>query len=333
MEKLTRDFIAYAESQGTQINVIVSEAQLIALRTQAHERFKDRFDILNSTNDFKGPPVAVIVGVFGYDDVLAKIKCQEQNVGLTGSHQNYWKIADDIGNKLLKYLEDQGFRVIFNGEGELPVKYVLNRLGIGRYGKNSIVYVEGYGSYINNWVELFTDAPLEPTETGIIDKIQGVEMCNKCVACIKNCPTGAIYEPYKVSEEKCITHLTHCADEIPGEMFKGMDNWIWGCNVCQRVCPANAKIMPRKRHFNAMIYHPGPNGLPPAHKYPFPKLATELVVEYDTKYLKNVLIALGNSGKSDDLQYIEEFWRTKKGLELKEYCLYAVEGIKKRMRT
>jgi hypothetical protein len=62
-------------------------------------------------------------------------------------------------------------------------------------------------------------------------------------------------------------------------------------------------------------------------------LATELVVEYDTKYLKNFLIALGNSGKSDDLQYIEEFARTKKGLELKEYCLYAGEGIKKRMRT
>jgi hypothetical protein len=80
MEKLTKDFIAFAQSQGTQINTIVSEAQLIAIRNQAPERFKDRFNILNSTNDFRGPPVAVIVGVFGYDDVLAKIKCQEQNV-------------------------------------------------------------------------------------------------------------------------------------------------------------------------------------------------------------------------------------------------------------
>jgi epoxyqueuosine reductase QueG len=332
MEKLTRDFIAYAESQGTQMNVILSEAQLVAIRNQAPERFKKRFDILSS-NDLKGLPVAVIVGVFGYDDVLAKIKSQEQNVGLTGSHQNYWKIAEDTGKKLLKYLEDKGFNGMFNGEGKLPVKYVLNSLGIGRYGKNSILYVEGYGSYINNWVELFTDAPLEPTEAGIIDKIQSLEMCNKCNACIENCPTGAIYEAYRVDEKKCITHLTHCTDVIPRELFEKMDNWIWGCNVCQRVCPANAKIAPRKRHPRAMIYHPGPNGLPPAHKYPFPKLVTELVVEYNTKYLKNVLIALGNSGKSDDLQYIEVFARTKKGIELKEYCLYAADGIKKRMNT
>ena len=330
MEKLTRDFIAYAESQGTQVNVILSEIQLIAIRNQAPERFKERFAILSS-NDLKGPPVAVIVGFFGYDDALAKSKSQEQNVGLTGSHQNYWKIAEDTGKKLLKYLEDKGFSGTFNGEGALPVKYVLNRLGIGKYGKNSIIYVEGYGSYINNWVELLTDAPLEPTETGITDTIQRVEMCNKCVACIKNCPTGAIYEAYRVDVEKCITHLTHRADEIPRELFEKMDNWIWGCNVCQRVCPANAKIVPRKRHSGAMIYHPGPNGLPPAHKHPFPKLATELVVEYNTKYLKNVLIALGNSGKSDDLQYIEEFATTKKGIELKEYCLYAADGIKKRM--
>jgi len=327
---LTKDFIAYADSLGTQRCIILSPGQIEQLRSQATEEVKGRFDLLDS-DDFKELDVAVIVGVFGYDDIFADFGNREPGIGLTGIHQNYWQIADKIGKELLSFLKLKGFKAKFNGEGILPIKHVLNRLRIGQYGKNSLIYIKDYGSYNDNWVELFTNAPLQPIKRGVAKNLEGFSMCDKCNACMTRCPTRAIYEPYKVDLNKCICNLTHRVDRVPKDLFDKVDNWIWGCDKCQNVCPGNAKVTPRKRHPDASISHPGPGGrLPPAHKNPFPKLAMELVEEYDTKYLQNVLIALGNSGKSEDIEKIEVFSRTKKGLELTEYCEYAMDRVKNR---
>ena len=332
MQELTKHFITYVKSLGAQIQIILGHNQIAQLRNHAPEIFKGQFERLNS--EFRELPVLVIVGVFGYDHVFAQFRYQKQNVGLTGIHQNYWKIAEEIGKHLLLFLENKGFKGKLNGEGILPIKYVLNKIGIGRYGKNSLIYTEEHGSYINNWVEFVTNAPLDPIESGISHNLTGLSMCERCNACVAHCPTNAIYEPYKVDYRKCITHLTHRVDVIPKDLFAKMNNWIWGCNACQNVCPANAKVTPRKRCHDAAISHPGPSGkLPPAHKHPFPTLATELVSEYEMKYLQNVLIALGNSGESDDVQGIEAFSKTEKGLELREYCDYALGCLKNRTKS
>jgi len=333
MRELTTNLIAHADSLGSQIHVILSRDQIRQLGNHAPDEFNIQFDRLKS-DDLKELPVVVIVGVFGYDDVFAKFRKQKQNVGLTGIHQNYWKIAEEIGKGLISFLEDKGFRGRLNGEGILPIKYVLNKLGIGTYGKNSLIYTKNYGSYVNNWIEFVTNAPLDPTQAEIAPDLAGLAMCSKCNACVTHCPTKAIYEPYKVDYNRCITHLTHRVEIIPKDLFAKMDNWIWGCNVCQNACPANAKVAPRKRHPDAAITHPGPGGkLPPAHRDPFPKLATELAVEYEIKYLQNVLIALGNCGESDDIRSIKAFSKTKKGLELREYCGYAVDRIESRRKS
>lgn len=333
MRELTTKLVSHANSLGSQIHVILSRDQIRQLRNHAPEEFDKHFD-RHKSDDFKELPVAVIVGVFGYDDIFAKFRNQKQNVGLTGIHQNYWKIAEEIGKQLIWFLEEKGFKGKLNGEGILPIKYILNKLGIGRYGKNSLIYTENYGSTINNWVELVTNAPLEPIMAEIAPDLTALTMCGRCNACLTHCPTKAIYEPYKVDPNRCITHLTHRVETIPKGLFAMMDNWIWGCNVCQSVCPANAKVIPRKRHPGAAISHPGPGGkLPPAHRHPFPKLATELAVEYEIKYLQNVLIALGNRGVPDDIQSIKAFSKTKKGLELREYCGYAVDRIESRRKS
>ena len=333
MGELTNIFINYADSLGTQIHVILNRDQIRHLRNHAPEEFHNQFNRLTS-DDLKELPVVVIVGVFGYDDHFAKFKHQKQNVGFTGIHQNYWKITEEIGKQLLLFLEDKGFKGKLNGEGILPIKYILNKLGIGRFGKNSLIYTKNYGSYINNWVELVTNAPLESMNTDIGPDLTGLTMCSKCNACLTHCPTKAIYEPYKVDFNRCITHLTHRVEIFPKDLFPKMENWIWGCNMCQSVCPVNAKVTPRKRHPDAAITHPGPGGkLPPAHKNPFPKLGKELIPEYEIKYLQNVLIALSNCGQSDDIQGIKAFSKTKKGMELREYCDYALDRLEGRKKT
>jgi epoxyqueuosine reductase QueG len=330
--QLTREFIAQAEMMGTQRIVILDSKRLDQLAQQAPEQFKDQFERLQS-EVLKYLQTAVLVGIYGYDEVFAAHKKLPHGVGATGVHQNYWKLVNDAGRHLLQFLEGKGFEGKGTGEGMLPVKYVLNKIGIGKYGKNALIYSGKYGSYINNWFEMFTNAPLKPSQVEVADGIAGLDMCENCSSCIKACPTQAIISPYKVDRNRCITHLTHCAASIPTELFDKIDNWIWGCNVCQNVCPANAKVVPRKRHAEAQIYHPGPTGLPPAHKHPFPKLVEELDPSYDKTYLQNVLIAFGNAGNADDASCLEKFSRTARGLELKEYCEYATRRSIERNNT
>jgi ferredoxin len=323
---LAREVTGLAESLGAQLTVILGAEQLDRLAELAPDQFRPQFDLLRSEK-FKDLQTAVLVGVYGYDEDFAVRKKQPPGVGGTGIHQNYWKLVNDIGEELLRFLEGRAFAGEGTGEGLIPVKYVLNRIGVGKYGKNSLIYTEEYGSYVNNWYLLFTNAPLEPTHTEVADEPDGLAACGKCGACIARCPTQAIVAPYQVDMERCITYLTHRAPSISKEFFEKLGNWVWGCNVCQNICPANAKVIPRAKHKEAVLHHPGPTGLPPAHKHPFPILVDDLDPCCDRTYLQNVLIALGNTGSSNDESPIRKFSKTPVGLELKEYCDYALKRI------
>ena len=66
------------------------------------------------------------------------------------------------------------------------------------------------------------------------------DFCGTCTACIDACPTDAIVQPYVVDGSKCISYLTiELREAIPMEFHGEMDNWIFGCDICQDVCPWN----------------------------------------------------------------------------------------------
>ncbi|MBI3587016.1 MAG: tRNA epoxyqueuosine(34) reductase QueG [Ignavibacteriales bacterium] len=107
------------------------------------------------------------------------------------------------------------------------------RAGIGWLGKHTNVITKEYGS----WVflgEIISDVDLEYDEP-IAD------FCGSCTACIVACPTHAIVEPYVLDSTKCISYLTiEHKGEIPGELKPKFENWIYGCDICQDVCPWNS---------------------------------------------------------------------------------------------
>ena len=72
------------------------------------------------------------------------------------------------------------------------------------------------------------------------------DYCGTCTQCIDECPTEAIVEPYVIDGSKCISYLTiELKDEIMPKEFKGkMDNWMFGCDICQSVCPWNRFAKP-----------------------------------------------------------------------------------------
>ena len=107
------------------------------------------------------------------------------------------------------------------------------RAGIGWLGKHTNVITRDLGS----WVflgEIITDVELVADEP-IAD------YCGTCTACLEACPTGAIVEPYVVDSNKCISYLTieHRGD-IPDSLKPKFQNWVYGCDICQDVCPWNS---------------------------------------------------------------------------------------------
>ena len=128
--------------------------------------------------------------------------------------------------------------------------------GLGWLGKHTNVITPEYGS----WVfigELLLNFELE------YDRQQVEDHCGTCTLCIDACPTGAITEPYVLDSNKCISYATIelRTDEIPAEVKENLDGWLYGCDVCQDVCPWNrfeqvtneARFQPRVENVNARL--------------------------------------------------------------------------------
>jgi epoxyqueuosine reductase len=107
---------------------------------------------------------------------------------------------------------------------------IAARAGVGWYGKNSMIIVPGHGSWVMLG-ELYLDLNIEPDQPLI-------QNCGRCTFCIGRCPTGAIVEPYRVDSPRCISYLTiEERGPLPRELRPLMGKWVFGCDVCQDVCP------------------------------------------------------------------------------------------------
>lgn len=115
-----------------------------------------------------------------------------------------------------------------------------SRAGLGWIGKNSMLISRKKGSYFFI-AELITDLELE------YDKPFGGDYCGDCSRCMDACPTGAITDIRVVDANKCISYLTiENKSEIPESFRNSYSQWIFGCDVCQQVCPWNRYAFPNK---------------------------------------------------------------------------------------
>ena len=130
----------------------------------------------------------------------------------------------DIGIAARWYVDD----------GPMLDRAVAARSGLGWFGKNTNILTGEFGS----WVflgQVITDLEMEP-DTPL------QKTCGNCVRCIDACPTGAIVAPYVIDNSRCISHLTiENRGPIPRELRPLMLDWIFGCDICQEVCPVNRK--------------------------------------------------------------------------------------------
>ena len=137
---------------------------------------------------------------------------------------------------LLYFIEEKIGKVdarVFTDSAPVLEKAWAKKAGLGWVGKNANLINKNQGSYFFI-AEIILDLDLE-YDSPVQD------YCGTCTKCIDACPTGAIIQPYIVDGSKCISYFTiELKEAIPQEVKGKMDNWMFGCDICQQVCPWNS---------------------------------------------------------------------------------------------
>jgi epoxyqueuosine reductase len=121
---------------------------------------------------------------------------------------------------------------LFVDTGRMVDRAVAQRAGLGWYGKNTNILTKGWGSWVF-LAEIVTNLPLRPDEPLKAN-------CGNCEICLHACPTKALPRPYELDNTRCISFLTiELRGSIPLELRPLMGNLIFGCDICQEVCPVN----------------------------------------------------------------------------------------------
>jgi epoxyqueuosine reductase len=196
--------------------------------------------------------ISVRLNYFPEEEILSKgnIKISRYAYG-----EDYHNVLKNKLKSLLQELE----KTIGDIEGRAfvdsaPVmdKAWAKKSGLGWLGKNTNLISKDQGSYFFLG-ELFVNVELEPD--GPIK-----DYCGTCTRCIDACPTDALTGPYQIDGSKCISYLTiELKELIPNEFKNQMEQWAFGCDICQEVCPWNRFAQPTKiKEFtpsDELLYH------------------------------------------------------------------------------
>ncbi len=214
--------------------------------------------------------------------------------------EDYHEVLPGRMKALVSFIEAEVGQVIpsrwYTDTGPLLERELAQRAGLGWIGKNTCLIHPRLGSYYL-LAEILLGVELEP------DPPFSADHCGSCTRCIDACPTGCILPDRTLEASRCISYLTiELKGTIPVELRGQMGDWVFGCDVCQQVCPWNLRFA-------------APQGDPAfalRPDVPAPDLLHELELtsqEFNRKfkgspvkrakrrgYLRNAAVALGNSG-------------------------------------
>ncbi len=229
---------------------------------------------------------------------------------------------DELGRRL-----GGEYRVLVDANQHVD-REAAARAGVGFYGKSTMLITRRYGSWVVLGT-LVTDVEIEATPPLDLD-------CGSCTLCIDACPTGALDEPGVLDSTRCLSYWTQSPRPIPGEYREPLADQVYGCDICQDVCPWNRGVEKRRA------------GDPlPADAEPNVSLVdwlaadgTELRERYarlyvprnDPRYLRrNALVALGNTGGPEQAEVVERYLDDPDPL-LREHAEWALQRLRARSR-
>ena len=200
--------------------------------------------------------------------------------------------------------------------------------GLGYIGRNSMLITREFGSYVF-LAEVITDLPLAP------DTARPTLRCGRCRRCVPACPTGAIHGDRTLDARRCISYLTiEHRGPIPLELRPLMGAWVFGCDVCQLVCPHNSHAHPA--HLDEFLRVRFPGGTLPLAEL----LAIRTDAEFAARFagtplmrakrrglVRNACVAAGNSGRAELLAPLRALLAAETDQLIVEHAAWAVARL------
>jgi len=246
--------------------------------------------------------------------------------------EDYHLVLPTRMTQLVAFIEERVGHPIpnrwYNDTGPLLERDLAQRAGLGWIGKNTCLINPRIGSTFL-LAEILLGIELDPDPPFVTDQ------CGTCTRCVEACPTECILPDRTIDARRCISYLTiELKDEIPSDLRPLMQNWVFGCDVCQQVCP-----------WNRFAAQEGDPAFSPRETIPLPVLTEELSLTFETfnrkfkgspikrakrrGYLRNVAVALGNSGDPSALPALEQALNDSEPL-VREHAEWAIQNIKRK---
>ena len=208
-------------------------------------KFNAEMSYMERNKDKRLDPRSLVDGAKSIISVLLSYYSEEKQphnspkISKYAYGDDYHYIIKDKLKKLFLFINDNIEHVegrFFVDSAPVLDRAWAKRSGLGWIGKNSNLITKKHGSFVFIGeiilnIELKYDNPIN-------------DYCGKCTRCIDACPTNAIIEPYVVDARKCISYLTiENKNQIPVELKGKFNNQVFGCDICQDVCPWNNNIL------------------------------------------------------------------------------------------
>lgn len=272
---------------------------------------------------------SILVLALPYANSESKIQNSELRVAAYALGNDYHDIIPPRLKQIVEFIEEQVGHPVpnryYTDTGPILERELAQRAGLGWIGKNAMLIHPKAGSTFL-LAEILLGIELEP------DPPFPTDHCGSCTRCLDACPTQCILPDRTLDSNRCISYLTiENKGEIPEDLRPQIGNWIFGCDICQQVCPWN--------RFSAEA----DPALQPT--IPLPILRADLIlspVEFNQRfkrtpiqrakrrgYLRNLAVAVGNTGTENDVPALEQATQDSEPL-VREHAEWAIKRINRR---
>jgi epoxyqueuosine reductase len=245
-----------------------------------------------------------IVILESYSDISRKVNNGDirGNISMAAVSNDYHITVMDKLKRLEEFLQSQVEckTKCYVDISPFSDRAIAKRAGLGFIGKNSMLITNNYGSKVFIGY-ILTDYYIEPD-----DNIMKID-CSNCNNCVKACPTGAINSNGQIDCNKCISYLTQHRGDISNDLKRKMGQQVYGCDVCQRVCPYNK--VDNKESINIIDPYPTYDSILGISNKEFKKTYSLTASGWRGKKLlqRNAIIGLGNSKNKKALEILEKY--------------------------